>query len=91
MNRSEIINNIANETNITKVKADKVIQSFTSCVVAALKKGDTVTLVGFGTFFITNKSARNGRNPQTGEIIKIKATKTPRFKAGKVLSEIINK
>ena len=65
------------------------MDSFTGAVVSTLKKGDKVTLVGFGTFSVSQRSARNGRNPQTGATIKIKARKVPKFKAGKVLSEKI--
>lgn len=83
MNKAELIDQIAKDTGLTKVQAGETLDSFTNSVVGALKKGDTVTLVGFGTFSVSQRAARNGRNPQTGETIKIKATKVPKFKAGK--------
>ncbi len=79
------------DANMTKVQANEAIDSFTSAVVTTLKKGDKVTLIGFGTFSVTARAARNGRNPQTGATIKIKARKVPKFKAGKDFSESINK
>ncbi len=83
MNKAELIEKIAKDASITKVQANAAVDSFTEAVVGALKKGDKVTLVGFGTFSVTARAARNGRNPQTGAIIKIKARKVPKFKAGK--------
>ena len=91
MNKAELIEEIAKDANMTKVQANEAIDSFTSAVVATLKKGDKVTLIGFGTFSVTARAARNGRNPQTGATIKIKARKVPKFKAGKDFSESINK
>ncbi len=91
MNKAELIEKIAKDANMTKVQANEAVDSFTSSVVATLKKGDKVTLVGFGTFSVTARAARNGRNPQTGTTIKIKARKVPKFKAGKDFSESINK
>ena len=91
MNKAELIEKIAKDANMTKAQANEAIDSFTSSVVATLKKGDKVTLVGFGTFSVTARAARNGRNPQTGATIKIKARKVPKFKAGKDFSESINK
>ena len=87
MNKAELIDKIAKDASITKVQANEVLDSFTGAVVATLKKGDRVTLVGFGTFSVSARAARNGRNPQTGAAIKIKARKVPKFKAGKLLSE----
>ena len=87
MNKAELIEKIAKDAGITKVQANEVLDSFTGAVVATLKKGDRVTLVGFGTFSVSARAARNGRNPQTGATIKIKARKVPKFKAGKLLSE----
>ena len=89
MNKAELIEKIAKDANMTKVQANEALDSFTSAVVATLKKGDKVTLIGFGTFSVTARAARNGRNPQTGAIIKIKARKVPKFKAGKGLSDKI--
>jgi DNA-binding protein HU-beta len=83
MNKAELIDQIAKDADITKVQANEVMDALTGAVISTLKKGDTVTLVGFGTFSVSDRAARNGRNPQTGEIIKIKARKVPKFKAGK--------
>jgi len=86
MNKAELIDNIAKTAGITKTQANEALDSFTNTVSTSLKKGDRVTLVGFGTFSVSERSARNGRNPQTGEVIKIKARKVPKFKAGKEFS-----
>jgi DNA-binding protein HU-beta len=91
MNKAELIEKIAKDAGITKKQANESLEAFTGAVVSTLKKGDTVTLVGFGTFSVTARAARNGRNPQTGATIKIKARKVPKFKAGKDFSESINK
>ena len=85
MNKAELIDQIAKDTGITKTQANNAIDAFTSAVVSTLKKGDKVALVGFGTFSVSQRAARNGRNPQTGTIIKIKASKVAKFKAGAVL------
>jgi DNA-binding protein HU-beta len=90
MNKAELIEQIAADATLTKVQAGEVIDSLTSSIVSTLKKGDKVTLVGFGTFSVSERAARNGRNPQTGEVIKIKASKVPKFKSGKEFSESIN-
>ncbi|WP_165917246.1 HU family DNA-binding protein [Flaviaesturariibacter aridisoli] len=86
MNKAELIAQIAEEAGITKTQANIALDSFVDSVTKTLKKGDKVTLVGFGTFSVSKRAARNGRNPQTGEVIKIKARKVARFKAGKELS-----
>ncbi len=86
MNKAELIAHIAEEAGITKTQANTSLDAFVDAVTKTLKKGDKVTLVGFGTFSVTKRAARNGRNPQTGEVIKIKARKVARFKAGKELS-----
>ena len=91
MNKAELVEKIAKDAGITKVQANEALDSFTGAVVATLKKGDRVTLVGFGTFSVSQRAARNGRNPQTGATIKIKARKVPKFKAGKLLSEKVAK
>ena len=83
MNKAELIAQIATDAGITKTQANDALNAFTDGVVSTLKKGDTVTLVGFGTFSVSKRAARNGRNPQTGETIKIKAAKVAKFKAGK--------
>ncbi|RYE23553.1 MAG: HU family DNA-binding protein [Sphingobacteriales bacterium] len=86
MNKAELIDQIAKDSGITKTQANEAVDSFTNAIVGSLKKGDRVTLVGFGTFSVSDRAARNGRNPQTGEVIKIKARKVPKFKAGKEFS-----
>jgi DNA-binding protein HU-beta len=86
MNKAELIASIAEEAGITKTQANTALDSFVDAVTKTLKKGDKVTLVCFGTFSFSKRAARNGRNPQTGEVIKIKARKVARFKAGKELS-----
>ena len=89
MNKAELIEQIAKDSGINKTQANEAVDSFTSAVVSALKKGDKVTLVGFGSFSVSNRAARVGRNPQTGAILKIKARKVPKFKAGKGFSDKI--
>ena len=89
MNKSELIEQMAGDAGITKVQAGAALDSFTKAIGGAMKKGDRVTLVGFGTFSVSERAARNGRNPQTGETIKIKATKVPKFKAGKEFSQLV--
>ena len=86
MNKAELVAQVAEETGITKTQANAALDSFIDTVTKTLKKGDKVTLVGFGTFSVSKRQARTGRNPQTGEAIKIKAKKVARFKAGKELS-----
>ncbi|OLY91120.1 DNA-binding protein HU-beta [Cnuella takakiae] len=86
MNKAELIAKISDDAGITKTQANEALDSFVDAVTKTLKKGDKVTLVGFGTFTVSKRAARNGRNPQTGEVIKIKARKVARFKAGKELS-----
>lgn len=86
MNKAELIEQIAKDSGMSKKQANETLEAFTSAVVSTLKKGDTVTLVGFGTFSVSSRAARNGRNPQTGATIKIKARKVPKFKAGKDFS-----
>lgn len=86
MNKSDLITKIADESGITKTQANSALDAFTGAVAKTLKKGDKVTLVGFGTFSVTKRAARNGRNPKTGAAIKIKAKKVAKFKAGKELS-----
>jgi DNA-binding protein HU-beta len=86
MNKADLIDKISKDADITKAQANVALDSFTDTVIATLKKGDRVTLVGFGTFSVSERAARNGRNPQTGAVIKIKARKVPKFKAGKEFS-----
>ena len=90
MNKAELIDKISKDAGITKSQANEALDSFTNAVVTTLKKGDRVTLVGFGTFSVSERAARNGRNPQTGAVIKIKARKVPKFKAGKEFSTKIS-
>lgn len=89
MNKSELVSAIAEKSGISKSVAAKALDGFIESVTGALKKGDTVTLVGFGTYYVGERAARNGRNPKTGETIKIKASKTPKFRAGKNLKESV--
>ncbi|HEY0677220.1 MAG TPA: HU family DNA-binding protein [Chitinophagaceae bacterium] len=86
MNKAELIAKIADDAGITKTQANTALDSFVEAVTKTLKGGGKVTLVGFGTFSVSKRAARNGRNPQTGAVIKIKAKKVARFKAGKELS-----
>ena len=86
MNKAELIAKISEDTEVTKTQANAVIDSFVDTVTKTLKAGGKVTLVGFGTFSVSRRLARNGRNPQTGEVIKIKEKKVAKFKAGKELS-----
>lgn len=86
MNKADLIDKLSKDAGITKAQANTALDSFTDTVITTLKKGDRVTLVGFGTFSVSERAARNGRNPQTGAVIKIKARKVPKFKAGKEFS-----
>ena len=90
MNKSELIEHIATEADISKAAAGRALEGFLEGVKRSLKKGDPVTLVGFGTFGVSKRKARTGRNPRTGEAIKIKAAKVPSFRAGKALKEAVN-
>jgi DNA-binding protein HU-beta len=86
MNKAELISKIADDAAITKGQANAAVDSFVEAVTKTLKGNGKVTLVGFGTFSVSKRAARNGRNPQTGQVIKIKAKKVARFKAGKELA-----
>lgn len=86
MNKAELIAQIAEDAGVSKTQANAALDSFVATVTKTLKKGDKVTLVGFGTFSVSKRAARTGRNPQTGATIKIKAKKVAKFKAGKELS-----
>ena len=86
MNKAELVAKIADDAGITKSQANAALDSFIEAVTKTLKGGGKVTLVGFGTFSVSKRNARTGRNPQTGAVIKIKAKKVARFKAGKELS-----
>jgi DNA-binding protein HU-beta len=87
MNKAELINAIGNGAGISKAEAGKALDSFITAIEKALKKGDKVTLVGFGTFSVGKRNARVGRNPKTGKPIKIAAKKVAKFKPGKVLAD----
>jgi len=89
MNKGDLINEVAKVVS-TKKEAQEAVDCVFSSITKALKKGDAVTLVGFGTFKVTKRNARKGRNPQTGEEIKIKASKAPKFTPGKSLKEAVN-
>jgi DNA-binding protein HU-beta len=90
MNKAELIDAIADSADLSKASAGRALDAAIGTITKALKKGDTVTLVGFGTFSVRKRAARIGRNPRTGEEIKIKASKVPGFKAGKALKDTIN-
>ena len=87
MTKADLVSKIAGESGITKSQAEKAVEGFVSAVSSALTSGDKITLVGFGTFCVGERSERDGRNPRTGEKIKIPASKVVKFKAGKTLSE----
>lgn len=90
MNKTELIEHIASKSDISKAAATRALASIIEAVKKTLKKGDTVTLVGFGTFSVSKRAARTGRNPRTGAALKIKAAKVPRFKPGKALKDALN-
>ncbi len=90
MNKQELIENIARSADITKAAAGRALDSMIESVTGSLKNGDSVVLVGFGTFSVRDRAARMGRNPQTGEEIQIKAARVPAFKAGKALKDAVN-
>lgn len=90
MNKTELIEAIAKDADISKAAAGRVVDSMTDTITGALKKGDSVTLIGFGTFKVNNRAARTGRNPQTGKELKIAARKAPGFTAGKGLKDALN-
>ena len=90
MNKSELVEAIADSAGLSKADAGRALDAVVKTVTKALKKGDTVSLVGFGTFSVRKRAARTGRNPRTGETIKIKAANNPAFKAGKALKDAVN-
>ena len=90
MNKVELSAAIASETGLSKKDSEAVVKAFVDVVTEELKKGGKVQLVGFGTFEVSERAAREGRNPQTGKTMKIKASKTPKFKAGKALKDAVN-
>jgi len=90
VNKSELIDAIAKDADMSKAAAGRALDAAVAAVKGALKKGDMVTLVGFGTFYVGKRAARNGRNPRTGATIKISAAQTPKFRAGKALKDAVN-
>ena len=90
MNKTELIAAIAEKTKLSKKEAEEALKAFTSVVAEQLKNGEKVQLVGFGTFEVAERAAREGRNPKTGETMPIAASKTPKFKAGKALKDMMN-
>jgi len=89
MTKDELVEKIAGDARISKKDAQAVLNAVTSGISGALAKGDSVTLVGFGSFSVSQRAARTGRNPQTGATIQIKASKAPKFKAGKTLKDAV--
>ena len=90
MNKTEFISAIAEKAELSNKDAEKALKAFTDEVEEELKKGEKIQLVGFGTFEVSERAAREGRNPQTGETMKIEACKAPKFKAGKALKDAVN-
>lgn len=90
MNKTELIAAIAEKTELSKKDAEKAVKAFTDVVVEELKKGEKIQLVGFGTFEVSERAARTGRNPQTGAEMNIPASKSPKFKAGKAFKDVLN-
>ncbi len=91
MNKNELIAEVADKAELTKAKAAEAVDAFIDVIAHSLSKGDEVRLVGFGTFSVVQRKATEGRNPRTGAVIKIAASKKPKFKAGKALAELVNK
>jgi DNA-binding protein HU-beta len=89
--KADLVNAIAEQAGLSKADAEKGLKAFTEAVTKALKAGDKVSLVGFGTFSVGQRAKREGKNPQTGKKITIPAAKTPKFKAGKALKDSVNK
>lgn len=91
VNKQDLIDMVAEKTDLPKTKAQEAVEAMIECIKTTLKKGDEVKLVGFGTFSVSERAATTGRNPRTGEAIKIAASKQPKFKAGKELKDAVNK
>ena len=91
MNKTELVAAIAEKAELSKKDSEKALKAFIDVVTDELKAGEKIQLVGFGTFEVSERPAREGRNPQTGETMEIKASKAPKFKAGKALKDVINK
>lgn len=90
MNKTELVAAVAEQADISKKDAEKVLKAFVDVVTEEMKKGEKVQLVGFGTFEVSERAAREGRNPQTGATMTIAASKAPKFKAGKALKDMVN-
>ncbi|MBE5872683.1 MAG: HU family DNA-binding protein [Lachnospiraceae bacterium] len=90
MNKADLVAAMAEQAGLSKKDAEKALKAFTDVVAEQLKKGDKIQLVGFGTFEVSERAAREGRNPQTGKTMKIEASKAPKFKAGKALKDLVN-
>jgi DNA-binding protein HU-beta len=90
VNKADLIEQIAQSAEVSKMAAERALDALVGAVKTTLKKGDMVTLVGFGTFYVGKRKARAGRNPRTGETLAIAASKVPRFRAGKALKDAIN-
>ena len=90
MNRTELVAAMAEKTQLSKKDAEAALKAFVDVVSEEMKKGEKVQLVGFGTFEVSERASREGRNPQTGETMTIAASKTPKFKAGKALKDLVN-
>jgi len=90
VNKSELIDSIAQAADISKAAAERALDGTVAAITSSLKKGGMVTLVGFGTFYVGDRAARSGRNPRTGAAIEIKASKVPKFRAGKALKDAVN-
>lgn len=90
MNKTELVAAVAEKAEISKKDSEKALKAFVDVVTEQLKAGDKVQLVGFGTFEVSERAAREGRNPQTGKTMKIAACKAPKFKAGKALKDVVN-
>lgn len=90
MNKSELIESVASSADMSKAEAQRAVDAMVSCIAGSLRKGEQVTIVGFGTFLVRQRGARTGRNPRTGETISIAASRVPAFKAGKSLKESLN-
>jgi DNA-binding protein HU-beta len=90
MNKTELVAAVAEQAGLTKKDADAAIKALTDVIAEALKNGDKVQMVGFGTFEVSERAAREGRNPRTGDTMPIPASKAPKFKAGKALKDMVN-
>ena len=90
MNKTDLIDHVAKQADISKAAAGRAVEALVGAIKTSLRKGHSVTLVGFGTFVVGKRAARTGRNPRTGATIKIKAAKVPKFRPGKALKDAIN-